>query len=461
MRKHSENNSHQFMGSGKDSLSVGQTILAAHKEIFSEYLVHPDNAQGHEVDDTPEVPVAPLGNPAGAFELTGLIDRGVEPGKDDQGLGGREVVDGSDLRQEGCSRSVPDAIDRGDNLHLLDHHGLAHFSKHIGDVVHLLHQMQQGADLLRKDKLSCGTERGYGTFRRCNDVLGADGNPSVPAGAFQGTGNGTDARCLDETCRGVFFEEKKHGSGKDVRHAFQFRKRGLHKSLDLVFGGCDEMGKGLPLTSKFPEIFDRLREGELLDRVFVDKQEPGDREGVFLVGLGLPQRELGEVEDQKRVQNNSGDLSVAEEGKKIDMVAAGGFHGGHNSGEVPSAGPDGFQQGGKAALVHRDTEGESHFPFCIEPGGGECVLGYIDTDKQRVQRVTSLQEYSLCRAGEASRPILHGDKDSVTQSTYHGFGRQGTGSSKGSMAQVKWSSPAFPAPMCNAHSYKRYTIFSL
>lgn len=416
MRKHSENNSHQFMGSGKDSLSVGQTILAAHKEIFSEYLVHPDNAQGHEVDDTPEVPVAPLGNPAGAFELTGLIDRGVEPGKDDQGLGGREVVDGSDLRQEGCSRSVPDAIDRGDNLHLLDHHGLAHFSKHIGDVVHLLHQMQQGADLLRKDKLSCGTERGYGTFRRCNDVLGADGNPSAPAGAFQGTGNGTDARCLDETCRGVFFEEKKHGSGKDVRHAFQFRKRGLHKSLDLVFGGCDEMGKGLPLTSKFPEIFDRLREGELLDRVFVDKQEPGDREGVFLVGLGLPQRELGEVEDQKRVQNNSGDLSVAEEGKKIDMVAA---------------------------------------------GGGECVLGYIDTDKQRVQRVTSLQESSLCRAGEASRPILHGDKDSVTQSTYHGFGRQGTGSSKGSMAQVKWSSPAFPAPMCNAHSYKRYTIFSL
>ena len=32
------------------------------------------------------------------------------------------------------------------------------------------------------------------------------------------------------------------------------------------------------------------------------------------------------------------------------------------------------------------------------------------------------------KAGEASRPILHDDKGSKTQSTYYGFGRQGTDS---------------------------------
>lgn len=41
--------------------------------------------------------------------------------------------------------------------------------------------------------------------------------------------------------------------------------------------------------------------------------------------------------------------------------------------------------------------------------------------------------------------ILHGEEGSLTHSTYNGYGRQGTDSFKGSITQVKWSSPAFLA----------------
>jgi hypothetical protein len=66
----------------------------------------------------------------------------------------------------------------------------------------------------------------------------------------------------------------------------------------------------------------------------------------------------------------------------------------------------------------------------------------------------------LNKTGEASRPILHDDKDSMIQSTYYGFGRQGTDSSKGSLTQVKWSSPACPTLTGKTSLYKSYNTYS-
>jgi hypothetical protein len=43
----------------------------------------------------------------------------------------------------------------------------------------------------------------------------------------------------------------------------------------------------------------------------------------------------------------------------------------------------------------------------------------------------------LKKTGNASQPNLHRDQGSLTQSTYHGLGSQGTHYKKGSMTQVK------------------------
>ncbi len=53
-----------------------------------------------------------------------------------------------------------------------------------------------------------------------------------------------------------------------------------------------------------------------------------------------------------------------------------------------------------------------------------------------------------------------GYKDSKTQSTYYGFGRQGTDSLKGSKTQVIWSSPVFPNLTGKTRLYKSYNINS-
>ncbi|MFN3740951.1 MAG: hypothetical protein ACK4TF_09840, partial [Thermodesulfovibrionales bacterium] len=83
------------------------------------------------------------------------------------------------------------------------------------------------------------------------------------------------------------------------------------------------------------------------------------------------------------------------------------------------------------------------------------ILGDINADKEITHTSTSLNNL-LDKAGDASQPILHGNEGSVTQSTYHGFGRQGTDSFKGSLTQVIWSSPAFPTLTGKTSLYRAY-----
>jgi hypothetical protein len=220
------------------------------------------------------------------------------------------------------------------------------------------------------------------------------------------------------------------------------------------------MGYGLPFPGKISEVFEVLRDGELSDGVLVNEKETSDCKGVFLVGLSFSKRQLCKIGDQERIKDHRVDLFGAEEGKEIDMVAARGLHSGAHRREVTTSGPDGFQQRGEACGIHRSRKGEPYFSFGINACSGKEILGYINTDKQSVQCTTSLK-YSFSKAGEASRPILHGDKDSKTQSTYHGYGRQGTDSFKDSTVQETWSSPALPTLMGKTHSYKSYNINSM
>lgn len=125
------------------------------------------------------------------------------------------------------------------------------------------------------------------------------------------------------------------------------------------------------------------------------------------------------------------------------MVTACGFHGNECRGRAAAVGGNVFKEGGEALFVHTGREREEGLAFCVNTSSREGIPGDIDTDEETIQFGTSLR-YSIGKAGEASRPILHSDEGSLTQSTYDGYGRQGTDSSKGSKTQGNWSSPAFP-----------------
>ena len=137
------------------------------------------------------------------------------------------------------------------------------------------------------------------------------------------------------------------------------------------------------------------------------------------------------------------------------MVAACGFHSGHDSREVFTVRSNSLHQFRETAFIHSGRQGKTNIALDIKACGRKRILRYINTDKETIQGSTSVKSYSD-KAGEASRPILHDDKGSKTQSTYYGYGRQGTDSFEGSLTQVIWSSPACPTLTGKTRLYKSY-----
>jgi hypothetical protein len=86
------------------------------------------------------------------------------------------------------------------------------------------------------------------------------------------------------------------------------------------------------------------------------------------------------------------------------------------------------------------------FSCTVYTTGIKLILGNINAEK--ILENCSTQGFSHCitsivyvaKAGYASLPILHRDKDSETQSTYYGSGRQGTHCTEGSMTQEVYKS---------------------
>jgi hypothetical protein len=219
------------------------------------------------------------------------------------------------------------------------------------------------------------------------------------------------------------------------------------------------MADGFSFSNNIPEVRRILRDGGLLNRILMNQKESGDSKGVFLVGFGFTQRHLGEIRDKKGINDNGINLFTGQERKEIDMVAACGLHACQDSGDIFTVRRNSLHQFGKTALIHSVRQGKTDIAFCINTCGRERILGNINTDKQFNHINTSINGL-LNKTGEASRPILHDDKGSKTQSTYYGFGRQGTDSFKGSLTQVKWSSPACPTLTGKTSLYKSYNINS-
>lgn len=459
MRKHSENNPYKLMSSSHNSLSERQAILLSFKEISLKESIASDNADSHKVDNPSEMTVASFGDSACTLKLAGLKDSRVNTCKGNKGLMRGEVTDIAYFSQESSSCGITDTVNGSDNLHFLNCNGCTEIREDACYLLKLLHQMKERRDFPGQDELLSEANGSDRVFSGPDNLVSADRDLSASAVALKRLCNNLSFRGSDKACRGELLKKQKHGGSKDITYGLQFREDALQNPLNLVFSRSYKVRDGFPFSGNIPEVSDVLRNGELLNRIPMDKDELGDGKGVFLIGFGLTQRQLGEIRDQQRINDNGINLFGGQEGKEIDMVAACGFHSGHDSREVFTARSNNLHQFRKTALIHSSGQGKTDIAFGVNACSRKRILRYINTDKQFTQSSTSVKRYSD-KAGEASRPILHDDKGSMTQSTYYGFGRQGTDSFEGSLTQVICSSPACPTLTGKTSLYKSYNTNS-
>jgi len=448
------------MGSSHNGFSVWQSVISSFKEIRFEDGIEAYDAHGHKVDDPSEVAVAPLGDSACALELTRLVHGGVKACKSDKAPVGAEVVDAAHFGKKGCPRSGIDTVYGSKDFEVFDGRGLTELSEGPCYPVEPFHEVKEGGYLLWQDELLGRAYGSNGSFGCLDDLFGRDIWSSSSAVLTEGRRYVPGAGGSNDMCGRELPEEVEHGLCKDIAHGLKLGEGALKEPFDFVLGGCDEAGEGLSLpgdVSEVPEVLGDVNPG---DGFIVDEKETGYSKGVLSVGLGLSEGEFGEVGDEEGVEDHCLTPPGGEKGKEIDVVAASGFHGDKSRGELLAIGRDGLEEFRKALFVHIGREGKDDFAFSVKTCGGEGILGDINSDEKTIQSNTSLKSCGG-KAGEASRPILHGDEGSWTQSTYHGYGRQGTDSCKDSRIQVKWSSPAFPSLLCEGKtrsSDKRYSI---
>lgn len=334
MRKHSKDNSNKLMSSSHDSLSKRQAVLFSFKEIALKEGIASDNADSHEIDNSSEMPVAPFRDPACALKLAGLKDSRVNACVGNKGLMRGEVVNIAYLCKENSPCSLPDAVNRGNNFHFLNSNGLTEIREDAGELIQLIHKVKERRDFLRKDKFLSKTIGSNRAFSGLNNIIGADRDPSTLAVSLKSLCNNLSFSGSDKAGRGELFKKQKHSSSKDITDGLQFREDTLENPLNLVFSRSDKVGDGFSFSCNIPEIFSVLRDGELLNGILVNEDELSNSERVLLVCLGLSQRQLCEIGDQKGINDNGINLFTGQERKEIDMVTACGLHSSHDRGEV-------------------------------------------------------------------------------------------------------------------------------
>jgi len=457
MRQHSENSSNKLMSSSHYSLSEGQTFLFSFKEISLKEGIYSDDIYSHKVDYSSQMFVASFRDSAFALKLTRLMNRRVNTCKGNEILIRPEIVDIANFSKEGSGSSRINTINGSNDLKFFEHHRLTKRGEDLCNLIQSFHKMKESRDFFWEDEFLSYTERSNRGLSSTDNVIVGDRELSATTGHLKGISNGFRFSSFNNSCGWEFFEEVEHGMGEDITDRFQFREGRLKDSLNLIFSGSNQMTEGFSFSGNISEVFGVLRDRELGDRVFVDKEELSNSKGIFFICLSFSQGELKEVGNKQRVYNHSTDIFRSKKGEEIDVITSSRLHGDNNCGEVITIGGDSLKQFREALRVHISRDREAQGTLRIKTCGREGIFRYINTNKKTKHSSTSITCF-LDKAGVASQPILHDDKGSLTQPTYHGFGRQGTDSFEGSMTQVKWSSPAFPSLlyMGKTHLYKLY-----
>lgn len=457
MRQHCKYNSDKLMSHSKYGLFVGDSFRPPAQEIFSEGMVVPCYLCGHEPENTPEVPVAPLGDSALPLEFPGLMDGGIKPGVSDKLFVVLKTAHIPNLGQEVEGSDISNALDGFEDPEVLKSRLMAHLGQHIGELLQFFLKQKKLRGLLREDEFSSGTHGGDGAPRQRDKLLG--GYPELPSPGFRFDKPGylRGGEGFDHPGRGVMSKEIEDGSGVDIGCSEELREGDREKLLDVVFEPGDLRGEPFSFSGQLSKI--RREEAGLWQGAIEHGQETGDGEGILPIGFSFPEGKLHEVRDKQRVNNNHLIALFGEEGREVNVITAGGFQTDEDRvlgkfGEVLGKLLESFH-------IHRGGELKELIFFLPYGTGSERAFGDIQSDEYLIHKRTSCKDF-LARAGAASRPILHDDEGFLAQPTYHGCGRQGTDSFEGFLAQEKWSSPALPflLLMGKTHSYKSYTTNS-
>jgi len=133
--------------------------------------------------------------------------------------------------------------------------------------------------------------------------------------------------------------------------------------------GDDHIAQRFPLSGNITEVLQILRQLQLGDRIPVRQKKLDDAHGVFLVRLGLSQRELHEVGDEQRIDHDGGYPFCREKGVQVDVVAGGRFNSSRYLREVFAVLCNGFPQLHEPFRGHGKGQGKSPLSVAVNPLG--------------------------------------------------------------------------------------------
>jgi hypothetical protein len=141
------------------------------------------------------------------------------------------------------------------------------------------------------------------------------------------------------------------------------------------------------------------------------QDELSNCKGVFFISFGLSQKQLGKIRDENRINNNSINSFRTEERKEIDMITTSRFHCSKNFRRVFANRIYGLKEFRKTIKIHIGSDRKTYVAFRLKASNRKGILGDINTNKQIIHNYTS-SVLDFGKAGKASQPILHVDKDS-------------------------------------------------
>ncbi len=177
----------------------------------------------------------------------------------------------------------------------------------------LLYQVEESRNLHGQDKLLSKAIGGDRVFGSLDNILSTHRDLSASARAFKGLCNSLSFRGSNNACRGELHKKEQHGCGEDITEGLKFREGALKDSSNLAFYRSDMMGDSLSFSGNISDISGVLRDGELLNGIFVKEDESGDSKGVLFISFGFPQREFSEIRNKKGVNDQSLNTFVSEE----------------------------------------------------------------------------------------------------------------------------------------------------
>ncbi len=428
----------EFMGNDENCLFVPFSLSSFFRVKGLEDRIDSYDCDSHQEDHPTQAFISSFGDVTSAFPLSGFVDCGIEASISDKLLWCREgTVLG--FGQEMGDGSCAEAGDRAKDSQGAGNLVAATVEKAFCHLFEFLLQALKDADFRAQDGFEVLRGEADGSPSHLDQDLGREPGLAATTCAGQDVEKGLRRSLKESILGGEGGQQTKRGCGEGVKDSEDLGENDGQISFDFVFESHNLRRDIFTLpseSSKFIDGWVGLGQG-----LGVGPEELGDDHGVPLIGLCLSQRELDEVRDKQWVEHADIKAMSLKEGEQVQVIGAGRLHPDPKRMGRRTPRSQGAQEIAESIGGHEERLRPKELPLVIDQGGMEAVFGDIDTAEMDRHGFTSGSIIRI-EAGDASRPILHSDEGSWTQSTYKDCGWQRTDSFEGSRAQEIWSSPA-------------------